>query len=115
MVMVAELAQNPTATVRPTATASLKTAVENFKAFTFCLQRVKSRLYYHNTVAHALLRDILSRASNGAVLRRRSDYRSKTALLLARLRMLTLDPHTCHSTHVTPLRFTLRPGQSIFD
>ena len=25
------------------------------------------------------------------------------------------DIHKCHSTPVTPLRFTLRPGQSIFD
>lgn len=34
--------------------------------------------------------------------------------------MVILNPldtnlHKCHITHVTPLRFTLRPGQSIFD
>ena len=28
---------------------------------------------------------------------------------------LTPHHHKCHSTRVTPLRFTLRPGQSIFD
>src|SRR5213594_3284251 len=48
MVMVAELAQNATAAVRIDATASLKTTVENFVAFTFA-SRDEVGSYYHNS------------------------------------------------------------------